>query len=105
MDTVPARRRCRAHSSSCPTGHLVLEPKRNLLSRVRDKATAEGDSTGNLSTGSEVERHGASEDQSGEESGSESEFKVSGEGGGRGHGCEHPGGNGAQAWGELASSG
>ena len=80
VGTVPSRRSCRAHSSSCPTGDLVFESKRNLLSRVRGKATAVGDSTGNLSTGNEVESHGASEDQSGEESGSESESKVYGEG-------------------------
>ena len=70
----------KTYSRPCPTGDLVLDSKPNLFSRVRDKATAVGDSTGNLSIGSEVESHGAFEDHSGEESVSESESEVYGEG-------------------------
>ena len=69
----------KTYSSSCPTGDLVLDSKPNLFSRVHEKATAVGDSTDNLSTGNEVESHGASEDHSGEESVSESESEVEGE--------------------------
>ena len=65
--------------SSCPTGDLILD-KPNLLSQVRDEATAVGDSTDDLSTGSEVESHGASENHSGEEIVSGSESEVYGEG-------------------------
>ena len=70
----------KTYSSSCPTGDLVLDSKPNLFSRVREKTTAVGDSTDNLSTGNEVESHGASEDHSGEESVSESESEVYEEG-------------------------
>ena len=70
----------KTYSSSCPTGDLVLDSKPNLFSRVREKAAAVADSTDNLSNGNEVESHGASEDHSGEESVSESESEVYGEG-------------------------